>query len=469
MGGFTMSKIVTDKDFYRQMLMIALPIALQNVITFAVGMMDTVMLGSLGEVAISASSLANQLSFILMIIMFGVSSGSSVLISQYWGKGDVVAIRKVMVIMYRVVLVISLFFTFIALVMPGQFLSIFTKDVQVIEQGISYMKIVMLSYVIFAITNVTLNTLRAVRTVNISIVVYSVSLVVNTFFNWVFIYGNLGAPKLGIRGAAIGTIIARLTEFAIVVFYMLRIDQKLKLRLSHLLKIDRSMIRDYASAAVPVVCNEFLWSMGASMLSVVVGRMGTEFVTANSINNVVMQLVMVMMFGVSSAASVIVGNTIGANEYHKLKDVTRTLELLAHATGIIAAILMIVLRPVVLSIYNVSDLTREYTYQIMAVTAVLSLFRAPQSVTMMGILRGGGDTKFVLFADIFFMWVLAVPLGFFTAFVLHWPVPAVYFVLKMDEPLKYLLGMWRLHSGKWVKNVTRDDIDTLDSADELSL
>ncbi len=449
------SFLVKDKDFYGQMLKIAVPIAFQNMLTFAVSMMDTVMLGSLGEVAISASSLANQLTFILSVIMFGVSGGSNVLISQYWGKKDIGAIHKVLAIMYRVVLALVIVFSIVALFMPEGFLRIFTTDQRVIEQGVAYLKIVVWSFFFYAVTNVTLNMLRSVRAVKIAIVVYTVSLLVNTFFNWVFIFGKLGAPAMGIRGAAIGTLIARITEFAIVIVYMFRYDNKIKLKLKNLLPTDKQMIKDFAVNSFPVICNELLWAIGASILSVVVARMGTEVVAANSINNVAMQLVSVMVFGISAAAQVIVGNTIGAGDYEKLHQVTVTLKIFGIAIGVIAAVMMLAMKPLMMVLYNVSDLTKVYTGQIMTVTAFLLLFRGPENVNMMGILRGGGDSRFVLVADIIFMWTLAIPLGFFVAFQLGWPVAAVFIVLKIDEILKTFLSFWRLRNNNWVRNVTR--------------
>ena len=449
------SFLVKDKDFYGQMLKIAVPIAFQNMLTFAVSMMDTVMLGSLGEVAISASSLANQLTFILSVIMFGVSGGSNVLISQYWGKKDIGAIHKVLAIMYRVVLALVIVFSIVALFMPEGFLRIFTTDQRVIEQGVAYLKIVVWSFFFYAVTNVTLNMLRSVRAVKIAIVVYTVSLLVNTFFNWVFIFGKLGAPAMGIRGAAIGTLIARITEFAIVIVYMFRYDNKIKLKLKNLLPTDKQMIKDFAVNSFPVICNELLWAIGASILSVVVARMGTEVVAANSINNVAMQLVSVMVFGISAAAQVIVGNTIGAGDYEKLHQVTVTLKIFGIAIGVIAAVMMLAMKPLMMVLYIVSDLTKVYTGQIMTVTAFLLLFRGPENVNMMGILRGGGDSRFVLVADIIFMWTLAIPLGFFVAFQLGWPVAAVFIVLKIDEILKTFLSFWRLRNNNWVRNVTR--------------
>lgn len=449
------SFLVKDKDFYGQMLKIAVPIAFQNMLTFAVSMMDTVMLGSLGEVAISASSLANQLTFILSVIMFGVSGGSNVLISQYWGKKDIGAIHKVLAIMYRVVLALVIVFSIVALFMPEGFLRIFTTDQRVIEQGVAYLKIVVWSFFFYAVTNVTLNMLRSVRAVKIAIVVYTVSLLVNTFFNWVFIFGKLGAPAMGIRGAAIGTLIARITEFAIVIVYMFQYDNKIKLKLKNLLPTDKQMIKDFAVNSFPVICNELLWAIGASILSVVVARMGTEVVAANSINNVAMQLVSVMVFGISAAAQVIVGNTIGAGDYEKLHQVTVTLKIFGIAIGVIAAVMMLAMKPLMMVLYNVSDLTKVYTGQIMTVTAFLLLFRGPENVNMMGILRGGGDSRFVLVADIIFMWTLAIPLGFFVAFQLGWPVAAVFIVLKIDEILKTFLSFWRLRNNNWVRNVTR--------------
>ncbi|NGU41170.1 MATE family efflux transporter [Clostridium perfringens] len=448
--------ITRDKRFYRLLFSIALPIAVQNLITFMVSMVDTLMVGALGEIQLSAVSIANNLFFVLTILMFGLAGGSNIMISQYWGKGNVKTIHKILAIMYRVCLLITGIFIFIALFLPKYFMGIFTTDKAVIDFGASYLRIVCIGYLFYSITNCTIMMLRSVKTVSISIIVYTASLVVNSILNWIFIFGNLGAPELGIRGAAIATVCARITEFSIVLVFMFIYERKIGLKIEHLLKLDKEILKDYVGLCTPVLCNELLWTIGASMISVIVGRMGTEVVAANSINGVAHQFVTVFIFGMSNATAVIIGNTIGEGKKEKAKEYAYSIGIFSVVMGCISGLMILLIKPFVVNFYNVSYSTKLIAMEIMTVTSGIIVFQSLASNFMMGVLRGGGDAKFVLINDLIFMWFVAIPGGFFVAFVLEPPVALVFLVIKCDEILKSLTSVYRVISGKWVNDVTKD-------------
>lgn len=448
--------ITRDKRFYRLLFSIALPIAVQNLITFMVSMVDTLMVGALGEIQLSAVSIANNLFFVLTILMFGLAGGSNIMISQYWGKGNVKTIHKILAIMYRVCLLITGIFIFIALFLPEYFMGIFTTDKAVIDFGASYLRIVCIGYLFYSITNCTIMMLRSVKTVSISIIVYTASLVVNSILNWIFIFGNLGAPELGIRGAAIATVCARITEFSIVLVFMFIYERKIGLKIEHLLKLDKEILKDYVGLCTPVLCNELLWAIGASMISVIVGRMGTEVVAANSINGVTHQFVTVFIFGMSNATAVIIGNTIGEGKKEKAKEYAYSIGIFSVVMGCISGLMILLIKPFVVNFYNVSYSTKLIAMEIMTVTSGIIVFQSLASNFMMGVLRGGGDAKFVLINDLIFMWLVAIPGGFFVAFVLELPVALVFLVIKCDEILKSLTSVYRVISGKWVNDVTKD-------------
>ncbi|MDU7109684.1 MAG: MATE family efflux transporter [Clostridium perfringens] len=448
--------ITRDKRFYRLLFSIALPIAVQNLITFMVSMVDTLMVGALGEIQLSAVSIANNLFFVLTILMFGLAGGSNIMISQYWGKGNVKTIHKILAIMYRVCLLITGIFIFIAVFLPKYFMGIFTTDKAVIDFGASYLRIVCIGYLFYSITNCTIMMLRSVKTVSISIIVYTASLVVNSILNWIFIFGNLGAPELGIRGAAIATVCARITEFSIVLVFMFIYERKIGLKIEHLLKLDKEILKDYVGLCTPVLCNELLWAIGASMISVIVGRMGTEVVAANSINGVAHQFVTVFIFGMSNATAVIIGNTIGEGKKEKAKEYAYSIGVFSVVMGCISGLMILLIKPFVVNFYNVSYSTKLIAMEIMTVTSGIIVFQSLASNFMMGVLRGGGDAKFVLINDLIFMWLVAIPGGFFVAFVLELPVALVFLVIKCDEILKSLTSVYRVISGKWVNDVTKD-------------
>lgn len=445
---------VRDASFYEKLLAIAVPVALQNLITVGVSMLDTLMLGSLGEVQLSASSLANQRFFMLTVINFGLAGGANVLVAQYWGKGEPEQIKKVLSITYKVSIVISLLFAAGALMAPEAIMAIFTPDAEVIAAGCRYLRVIGWVYPLYALGNNTIMILRAVGTVRISLVVYSVSFVVNVFFNWVFIFGNLGAPRMEIQGAALATAIARVVEFIIVCFFLFRLEDKIRFKMGDFWVRSGAMFQSFVSAATPIIFNDLIWALGNSMITVIMGRMGKEFVAANSINSVVMQFATVAVMGLSSAAAAIIGNTVGAGEYDRARARANTLIYIGALVGAAGGVLIFFVRPFIIGFYNISEVTRGYAMSFMAISSVLVFFQAQSGISMMGTLRGGGDGKFVMVADVIFMWVLCIPLGYMAGLKFGLAAPLVYMIIKCDEILKSALGFWRVRSGKWVKDMT---------------
>ena len=450
-------KLTRDRSFYKNALNIAIPIALQNLITFSVSMADTVMVGRLGEINLSAVAIANHLQFILMVLIFGVGGGASVMASQYYGKKDIGSIHKVMSIMYRLCIIITIIFILIAIFIPKQFMHIYTTDKEVILQGIKYLKILSISYIFYSLTNCTISILRSVKTVRISLVVYSISLIVNIFFNYVFIFGKFGIKPMGVQGAAIATVISRFSEFMTTLIFIIYFEKKINLKFKDLIKLDNKIVKVFTKTSTPIILNELFWAIGSSMISIIVGRLGREVVAGNSINNVTNQFATLFIFGLSSASSVIIGNTIGKGDYEKAKEYANTICILSFVMGILSGVIILILRPFIVNLYNVSDYTKYIAKQIMISTAILAVFKSSSSNIMMGVLRGGGDNKFVFITEMIFMWLVSIPLGFYGAFVLKLPVFIVFLIIKSDEILKSVAGLLRVRSGKWIVDVTRND------------
>ena len=451
-------KLTRDRSFYKNALNIAIPIALQNLITFSVSMADTVMVGRLGEINLSAVAIANHLQFILMVLIFGVGGGASVMASQYYGKKDIDSIHKVMSIMYRLCIIITIIFILIAIFIPKQFMNIYTTDKEVILQGIKYLKILSISYIFYSITNCTISVLRSVKTVRISLLVYSISLIVNIFFNYVFIFGKFGIKPMGVQGAAIATVISRFSEFITTLIFIIYFEKKINLKFKNLIKLDSKVIKVFTKTSTPIILNELFWAIGSSMISIIVGRLGREVVAGNSINNVTNQFATLFIFGLSSASSVIIGNTIGKGDYEKAKEYANTICILSFVMGILSGAIILLLRPFIVNLYNVSDYTKYIAKQIMISTAILAIFKSSSSNVMMGVLRGGGDNKFVFITEMIFIWLVSIPLGFYGAFVLKLPVFIVFLIIRSDEILKSIAGLLRVRSGKWIVDVTRNDL-----------
>ncbi len=449
-----MKLFVREKAFYKMLLTIAVPIALQNLITVSVSLMDTLMIGQLGETQLSATSIANQLWFMLMIVCFGVAGGANVLIAQYWGKGDVEVIKRVQAMTYKISLAAALFFGSVALLFPRQFMGIFTTEQAVIEYGAQYLRVIGWSYPLYAMANVAIMMLRSVGTVNISVVVYLTSLVVNTSLNYCLIFGKCGFPRLEMRGGAAATACARLAEFAITAYYILRREGKIRFRLSDLLPNNRALYRKYIEISIPVIGNELMWGLGISMVAVVIGRMGTNFVAANSIYSVLNQFVSVMIFGVGNAALTIIGNTIGSGDYELAKQRSLTLLMLSLGLGLFSAGVTLLLSPVVVSLYNLSAETVGIALAINRLGALIVFFQSIALIGMVGVLRAGGDAKFVLLCEVIFLWLVAVPAGFYTGLVLGWPAAPVFLLLKCDEILKSMVSVVRIVRFRWLRDVT---------------
>lgn len=422
-------KIHVERSFYRSLLALTLPVALQNVISYSVNLMDTLMLGGLGEVALSATSLANQVFFIYTVAIFGVAGGAIVLCSQYWGKKDVDSICRVASLALRISAAAGLLFTLVLFLFPRPVMQIFTAEPAVIEAGASYLRIVSLSYFFYGVTSTFLVVLRSVETVNVSVAIYGVSFAVNVFFNYVFIFGKFGAPRMGVAGAAVGTVLARVAEFVMIIAYMLVWEKKIRFRLHMLLWPSGGLARDLVRYGLPVMLNELLWSVAISMHSVILGHMSSDIVAANSICNVMFQMATSIILGVSNASAVLVGMLVGRGDYPYARACVNKLIQIYAVIGVVCAALLLAVKGPVIGIYDIKESTRVLTDQLMYVYAAAIFFMAFTCPLISGVLRGAGDTRFAAVTDVGCIWAM-VPLGAAAAFWLGAPPVLVLAVLK---------------------------------------
>ena len=447
-----------NKTFYKSVFSIAIPIMLQNLINFGVSMMDTLMVGTLGDVGLSASSAANNWNFMFFLISFGVASGCGVLTAQYWGAGDRERVVKVIGLLYRIVMVVALFFALCGMLFPEAIMKLFVPEPEVISEGAKYLRIISVGFFFAAITNSTIGILRSVGTVKISVVVYSVSLLVNTFFNYLLIFGKFGFPRLGIEGAAIATVISRIAEAVIIVVFMLKYDKKLGFRLHDLLHVEKDIVRLSVKYSLPVVLNEFIWGLGNMTVCAIIGHLGKEALSANSICSVLFQLAQSAMFGLSSSAGALTGQTVGAGDYEGAQTKAKAFIVMSIILGFAGSGIMFIARYPLIAFYkaSLSSMAIEYAYSMSAVASVLAVVQTVSSITMMGILRGGGDTKFVMLCDVIFMYTISIPLGFVAGFYLKLPVYVVYLLLKSDDIIKSGIAALRIKSGVWLKDITQN-------------
>lgn len=444
------------RKFYKTVISLVIPMALQNLINVGVQAADVIMLGRLNETAISAASLAGQIYFIMTLLFFGLTSGAAVLTAQYWGKGDKVTIEKILGLSIRWAIVLSAVFAAAALLFPHKLMLIFSSEPDVIEQGAEYMRIVATAYIPAAVTMVYLNVMRSVERVIISTVVYTISLVVNIVLNAVFIFGLCGSPAFGVRGAAMATTIARYCEFFIVMFYAFKMNKTVRIRGSFLLHTEKVLISDFVKYALPVAINELLWGGGLSTITAIIGHMGKSAVAANSVVQVVRQLAMVVTLGVASATAIMLGKIIGEGKKDYAKAYASRFLKITLILGVFGAVVVIISSPIVRNFMTLGDEATSYLEKMMYIMSYFVFIAGFNTVLIVGVFRAGGDTKIGLMIDAGTMWLGVIPLGALAAFVFKLPVIPVYFILTGDEILKLPFSLSRYKSLKWLKDVTRD-------------
>lgn len=447
------------RAFYKGVFALVIPMALQNLINVGVTATDVIMLGSVGEKVLSGSSLAGQVQYIMTLFLFGLTSGATVLTAQYWGKGDKKTIEKILALGMKAAMIVTLLFMIAALTIPGTLMRIFTNDPEVIAEGIKYLRIVAFSYVAMGITQVYLYIMRSVERVMVATVVYLISLICNIILNAVFIFGLFGCPAMGIQGAALATLIARYVEVVLVFGYAKIFNKDIKFRFEYFLKSEKVLVKDFLVYALPVVVNEVMWGLGTAANTAILGHMGSAAVAANSVAQVARQLATVVAFGLSSATAIYLGKTIGERKFEEAKAYAKRFIFLSVVMGAIGGALILAAAPITASVMSLSMEAKEYLYVMFAVMSYFVIGQAYNSTMVVGVFRSGGDTRFGLFLDVSTMWGCSILLGFLAAFVFKCSVPIVYIILMSDEIIKIPITTWRYRSYKWLRDVTRENVN----------
>ncbi len=448
-----MRLFVRDKKFYKMLAALALPIAAQQMITVGVNMADNIMLGQLGETAMSSATLANNFISLFQVMCMGFGMGASVLTSRFYGMQARDSMKKAVNIMFRLELVVVLFFSLATALFPGKIMGMFTSDSDIIKAGTGYLLISIPCYFLNGYALTTSLVLRSVGKATVPLISSICSFFINIFFNWVFIFGNLRAPALGVNGAAIGTLLARIVEFSVTMGYLLCKDRNIRLRFKDLFINTKDLYGEYIRISIPVLVSDTLLGFGNLAVAAVMGHIGANFVAANAITTVTMQLATVVIQGISQASCTITGITLGKEEYEKAQQQGVTFAAIGFLIGAIGCVIILALRGVIIESYKILPETKSLAYELMDAVAVVVLFQSANSILTKGVLRGGGDTKFLMIADILFLWICSIPLGALAGLVLHWPGFWIYIMLKIDQFLKAIWCLFRLNSGKWIKKI----------------
>ena len=444
-----------SSSFSKNLLRLAVPIVLQNLVTTAVSSADVIMLGFVSQDALAAGSLASQIMFILNLVYSGISSGVIMLAAQYWGKQDTLTIERIMGIGMRISILISTVFFILACFFPSLLMLIFTNDKELIATGIPYLRIVSFSYLFMSISQVYLCTMRTIERVIFATAANASALLLNIFLNAVFIFGLLGAPKMGIAGVALATTIARGIEFGICMLDALRF-KVIRFRPAAIFERNKVLFADFMKYSLPAFGNEVSWGLAFSMYSVIMGHLGSDMVAANAVVVVARNLGTVACFGIANAGAILLGKSIGAGRMDTVKSDASKFCRITFVSGIVGGVFIFLLRPLFLNMADLTPTAQGYLNIMLFINMYYVLGQAMNTAVICGVFRSGGDSKWGFICDTIDMWVYAVPMGFLTAFLLKLPPMWVYFIICTDEFVKIPFVYKHYKSYKWIKNITRE-------------
>ena len=428
-----------------------IPIVLQQLITSGVNFMDNLMIGSFGETQIAAASFGNQFYSVFQFICMGLGSGAVVLSSQYWGRKEIEPMRSVASIALRLSAALCAVFTLLAVAFPQSIIRIFTDEAAVIAVGTPYLRLIGVTFLMAGLSSTTTYLLRSVGTVHISLIGSVAAFFLNIFFNWVFIFGKLGAPRLELVGAAVGTVIARAFECCFVFGYFILKDTRFGFRVKHFFLSGGNQWKRYFQYGLPVLISDTLLGVSLSLISVILGHMGSEVSAASAMVASVVQITTVLNSAVAAASAIVIGNTIGQGDIARAKREGNSYMLLSLLFGLVMIVPLLLLERPYFSLYNIEEGTWAIAHGILLINCCFLPIQTNAYVSSKGVLRGGGDTRFIMVADSAAVWLISLPLGALAAFVWHMDPVIVYLFLRIQYPVKGIICFIRYCTGKWIK------------------
>ena len=451
-----MAVFTKDRSFYRSLVTLAVPISLQNLVTFAVSFADNVMIGSLGDDAISGVYIGGQLQSGLQMFVGGIEGAILILAAQYWGKKDTQSIRKVVSIGIKFALAVGLLSSLVAVLFPQWVIRAFTTEPGVIQEGAAYVQIVGFTYLFFSVSQVMIAAMRSVETARIGLYISCMALVINVCLNYVFIFGHFGFPAMGVRGAALATLVSRILEMCVGVGYVFFVDKKLRFGLKDLLHTDLQLLRDFIRYGLPVIGGQVVWAINSLANTKILGYYSAGVIAAASITGMLHNLVYVWMNGMSSAVGIITGKTVGAGQYEKMKEYSKTVQMIFLFVGLISGAAVFLARDGFISLYNASPEAQAYSRQFINVISVTIIGTCYQAACLFGLVKSGGDISFVFKNDTIFVFLVVIPSSLL-AMWLGAPPWVVFACLKCDQILKCFVAIVKINRYNWMKNLTRDN------------
>jgi len=442
-----------DRSFIRELLVIAIPISFQQLINASLNMIDVIMVGQLGETSIAALGLSNQIFFVLILILFGATSGMSIFTAQFWGKQEIEPIRKVLGMSLILSISVAFIFTLVATLMPEIILGLYTKDAEVIRLGSSYLRIVGFTYIPIAIATSYIAILRSIQLVRLTVVATVSALIFKTILGYGLIFGIGGLPALGVRGAAIGTASGWTLELLLLLIFIYTQKTPLAANPLTFFSFDKPFFIRVITTVMPAVANEMFWSLGITTYNAIYAHIGTDSIAAINVNATIEELGFVIFLGLGNACAVIVGNRIGAGRKDEAYEIVRRVIILGMIFAVLVGLVIILLRETVVGLYDLSPSGENNVRWLLLVMASTLWIRMYNFSTFIGALRAGGDTRFALIMEICSIWLIGVPAAYVGAFVLHLPVYLVYLMVMLEEVAKAFVSSWRFRSRKWIHDL----------------
>lgn len=440
---------------FRKFIPLLVAVMLQQFLGLFVNLLDNFMLGQFSEAAMSGASIVNQIHGVAGNLIFAAGSGVAMLGSQYWGKRDITSIKKIFADGLKTSFAIGLIFTLMTAIFPEQILGLLTNDSVILEQAVSYVSIICWTYVIFSVSSVLMISLQSVETAFVGTIMSASTIVINFCMNYVLIYGNFGAPRLGILGAAYATLTSRIIELIIVLCYIFLKDKKLRIKPAELFSFKTGFYKDYIKVASPIMIAGGSWGLGLAAQTAILGHLSAQAIGASSISVTVAQMFLVASYSAASASGVVMGKAVGSGQLGVIRDLTKLFQIFFVLLGLLMGLLMFLLRGPIIGLYSVSNETRELTekfFVIMSISVVGSAYEYP---VMGGLIAGGGNTRYQSIIDITFMWLFIIPMSALSAFVFKWSEEVTFIFLKADQLLKCIPNAIYCNSYKWVRNLTR--------------
>jgi putative MATE family efflux protein len=449
--------MVRDKKFYGTLVSIAVPLALQNLVTYGIGLADNFMVGSLGDIALSGVFVSNQVQWLLHMLNAGVGAALIILGSQYLGRQDTVRAKIVVSLVLKLSLALGALFTIVVSLFPARVLGLFTGDKAVIAEGMRYIGVVSFSYVFFCANTVLLASMQCAQNTKTGFFSSLTGFSVNIFLNWVLIFGHFGMPAMGVRGAAIATLLARMGECAVTFYHVRFRDRALRFRLKDLRLYDSGIFADFLKYGIPVIMGDILWGIGGNAQIAILGRLGVQVLAANTIAANLHQLLSVMVYAIAGASGVIIGRTAGLGDRALIKTYAGTLQVIFVLFGLFTGLLVFFLKDIIVTFGfpAISGDARRYALQFLTVFSVAIVGTSYQMSVLTGIVRAGGATSFVLVNDLIHVWLIVIPSALLSAFVFHFPPVVVFACLKCDQVLKCVVAVIKLNKWDWMKKLTR--------------